>query len=492
MRRLIKLGLPVILVLGLLPCECKSAANDEKIRKSVVKIFTTFQKPNYYQPWQMNPQDSLSGSGCIIKGDRILTNAHVVSDSNYIQVRKAGEADKYTAEVEYVAHDCELAVLKVEDPSFFKGTVPIELGELPHQRDKVAAYGFPAGGDELSVTEGVVSRIEVTDYAHSEMQLLTIQTDAAINPGNSGGPVIKDGKLIGVSFQSYSGSGVENIGYIVPEVLIRRFFKDIEDKTYDGIPKLGIIWQKMESKALRKFYGMKAGDTGILVNKVIYGASGHGRLKEGDVITSIDKVRVSNYGTIPFRKNERMLFNHLISLSQTGQTVKINVLRDSKPMTLTVKLKKFKPLVKEWAYDSRPAYYIYAGFVFTPLSRNYVNLWEWTSAPEGFMSSLEFGFPSREKSEIILISHVLPDDVNIGYHDVVSPLVEKVNGIRISGMKDLIKAFEKPPGKYHVIELDTKTSFDKRIVIEADAAANASAKILSRYGIKSDRSENLK
>lgn len=492
MKQLINLGLLVILISGLFPCECKPAADDSRIRKSVVKIFATFQKPNYYQPWQMSPQDSLSGSGCIIKGNRILTNAHVVSDRNYIQVRKAGEADKYTAEVEYVAHDCELAVLKVEDPSFFKGTVPIELGKLPHQRDKVAAYGFPTGGDELSVTEGVVSRVEVTEYAHSGMQLLTIQTDAAINPGNSGGPVIKDGKLIGVSFQSYSGSGVENIGYIVPVVLIRRFFEDIEDKTYDGIPKLGIIWQKMESKSLRKFYGMKSEDTGILVNKVIYGSSGWGYLKEGDVITSIDKVRISNYGTIPFRKNERMLFNHLISLSQTGQTVKINVLRDSKPRALTVSLKKFKPLVKEWAYDIRPAYYVYAGFVFTPLSSNYVDLWEWRGSPAGFMSNLEFGFPSSERSEIILISHVLPDDVNVGYHEIISPLVEKVNGVKISGMKDLIKAFEKPLGKYHVIELDTKTSFGKRIVIEAETAAKASAKILSRYGIKSDRSENLK
>ena len=74
-----------------------SRAEEPDIRRSVVKIFTFAQSSNYYQPWQMNAQQAMTGSGAIIAGGRILTNAHVVSDQVYIQVRKAGDPKKYTA-----------------------------------------------------------------------------------------------------------------------------------------------------------------------------------------------------------------------------------------------------------------------------------------------------------------------------------------------------------------------------------------------------------
>ncbi|MEK7747360.1 MAG: serine protease, partial [Elusimicrobiota bacterium] len=173
----------------------------EKEARSVVQISVFSRRPNHAQPWQMSPEESAAGSGCVIAGERILTNAHVVSGQVYLQVRKAGDPRKYAARVEFTAHDSELAVLKVNDPSFYKGTEPLALGGLPRQRDRVFAYGFPVGGEDLSVTEGIVSRIEVTDYAHSGRGLLTIQTDAAINPGNSGGPALLEGKLIGITFQ---------------------------------------------------------------------------------------------------------------------------------------------------------------------------------------------------------------------------------------------------------------------------------------------------
>ena len=121
-------------------------------------------------------------------------------------MRRAGEAKKYTAEVEVVAHECDLAILKVSDDSFFSGVEPINIGSLAEIRDKVAVYGFPEGGDKLSITEGVVSRVENRRYTHSKAELLACQIDAAINSGNSGGPVMKGDKLVGVAFSLYQGT----------------------------------------------------------------------------------------------------------------------------------------------------------------------------------------------------------------------------------------------------------------------------------------------
>jgi S1-C subfamily serine protease len=130
------------------------------VKNAVVKIYTVNNEYSYYEPWQKLGSSGSNGSGCIISGKRILTNAHVVANQTFIQVRKAGEAKKYTAEVEAVAHECDLAILKVNDDSFFSGVKPIDIGSLAEIQDKVAVYGFPEGGDKLSITEGVVSRVE--------------------------------------------------------------------------------------------------------------------------------------------------------------------------------------------------------------------------------------------------------------------------------------------------------------------------------------------
>jgi len=96
-------------------------------------------------------------------------------------------------------------LLSVENEEFWKGTEALSFGRLPCLQDSVTVVGYPLGGDTISVTKGVVSRIEVTPYAHGTSDLLGIQIDAAINPGNSGGPAFNEqGECIGVAFQVYS------------------------------------------------------------------------------------------------------------------------------------------------------------------------------------------------------------------------------------------------------------------------------------------------
>ena len=125
-------------------------------------FFTTSNQVDFYRPWQSKGSESFTGSGCIIEGNRILTNAHVVSDQTFIQVKKYSDPQKYTAKLVAIGHDGDLALLQVDDPEFFKGVTPVKIGELPNVQDTVHVVGYPTGGDEISVTEGVISRIEVT------------------------------------------------------------------------------------------------------------------------------------------------------------------------------------------------------------------------------------------------------------------------------------------------------------------------------------------
>merc|ERR1712176_1666996 len=101
-------------------------------------------------------------------------------------------------------------------------------GPLPVLQDEVEVLGYPAGGDSLCVTKGVVSRIEMQEYAQAGERLLAMQIDAAINPGNSGGPVINEEmEVVGVAFQGIDEENVENVGYVVPSSVVLHFLEDV-------------------------------------------------------------------------------------------------------------------------------------------------------------------------------------------------------------------------------------------------------------------------
>lgn len=128
------------------------------------------------------------------------------------QVKRRGDDTKFLAKVLAIGTECDVALLTVDDDAFWEGLRPLEFGGLPRLQDAVAVVGYPIGGDTISVTSGVVSRIEVLSYAHGSTELLGIQIDAAINSGNSGGPVFNSrGECVGIAFQSLTGDA-ENIG----------------------------------------------------------------------------------------------------------------------------------------------------------------------------------------------------------------------------------------------------------------------------------------
>ena len=129
--------------------------------RSVVQIIVFIKQPVWDAPWRFEAVQRAGGSGFVIKGKRIMTNAHVVSWARQIIVRRYQDSRPYLAEVEYIGHDCDLAVLKVADSTFFADLEPLTVGELPKVRSAVITYGYPAGGEEISYTRGVVSRIEL-------------------------------------------------------------------------------------------------------------------------------------------------------------------------------------------------------------------------------------------------------------------------------------------------------------------------------------------
>ena len=254
----------------IVPVPAVAPRSNGKIQKSLVRITATAVEPDYRAPWNSGAIQRGVGAGFVIDGNRIMTNAHVVSNSRYLTVERDGDPNKYPASVLFIAHDCDLALLKVASADFFKNMTPLPFGGIPELESVVSAYGYPIGGDRMSVTTGIVSRIDFQLYTHSSIdQHLAIQISAQINPGNSGGPVMQNAKVVGVAFQGYSGDVAQGVAYMIPTPVIRRFLADIKDGQYDKYVDLGLTPIKLQNPAQRHFLGLKDDDRGVLVGTVI-------------------------------------------------------------------------------------------------------------------------------------------------------------------------------------------------------------------------------
>ena len=354
---------------------------------SVVRIFATTQEPDYDNPWQARVPSSSTGSGVVIGNRRILTGAHVVANATFIQVQKVSDPDKPIAEVVGICHDCDLALLEVDDDSFMDGIEPAKLGKLPDLRDRVAVVGFPIGGEEVSFTEGVVSRLEVKRYSHSQRSLLTVTVDAAINPGNSGGPVFDaDQRVIGIAFQKLSGA--DNIGDMVPPPVIENFLTGVEaGEKQVKIPAIGMATQGLENPALRARVGLAGDDSGILVLTVEHGSSSCGVLRPGDAIMAIDGYDIANNSTIQFLSRYRTRYDVILGVKRVGDPLTLDILRDGARSTVELILKAWKGLVPRSRYDVEPSYFVYGGLVFQTLTRDFLTTWDswWDKAPKEFL-----------------------------------------------------------------------------------------------------------
>ncbi|XP_057753167.1 protease Do-like 9 isoform X2 [Arachis stenosperma] len=457
---------------------------------SVVKVFCVHTEPNFSLPWQRKRQYSSSSSGFVIGGRRLLTNAHSVEHYTQVKVKKRGSDTKYLATVLAIGTECDI----VDDDEFWQGMSPVEFGNLPALQDAVTVVGYPIGGDTISVTSGVVSRIEILSYVHGSTELLGLQIDAAINSGNSGGPAFNDkGNCVGIAFQSLKHEDAENIGYVIPTPVINHFIQDYEKNgRYTGFPVLGVEWQKMENPDLRMATGMRTDQKGVRIRRVDPTAPESKVLKASDVILSFDGVDIANDGTVPFRHGERIGFSYLISQKYTGDNAVIKVLRNSEVLNFDIKLDSHRRLIPAHTKGRPPSYYIIAGFVFTTVSVPYLRSeygkdYEY-EAPVKLLDKLLHSMPQSPDEQLVVVSQVLVADINIGYEEIVNTQVLAFNGQPVKNLKSLANMVESCNDEYLQFNLD----YEQIVVLRTKTAKAATLDILSTHCIPSAMSDDLK
>lgn len=461
---------------------------DVAFLNAVVKVYCTHTEPDYSLPWQKQRQYTSTGSAFMIGDGKLLTNAHCVEHDTQVKVKRRGDDKKYVAKVLARGVECDLALLSVESEDFWEGAEALQIGHLPHLQDAVTVVGYPLGGDTISVTKGVVSRIEVTSYAHGSSELLGIQIDAAINAGNSGGPAFNDqGECIGVAFQVYRSDDAENIGYVIPTTVVSHFLNDYErNGKYSGFPCLGVLLQKLENPALRACLKVESNE-GVMVRRVEPTSDAKDVLKEGDVIVSFDGVRVGCEGTVPFRSTERIAFRYLISQKFAGDVAELGIIRGGTEMKVEAVLQPRVHLVPYHIEGGRPSYLIIAGLVFTPLSEPLIDEECEDSIGLKLLAKARYSLARFKGEQIVILSQVLANEANVGYEDMGNQQVLKLNGTRIKNIHHLAHLVDSCKDNYLVFEFED----NYLTVLEREAATAASSRILKDYGIPLERSSDL-
>ncbi len=463
----------------------KRATGNGGMELSVVKITTTAQAPNYKTPWSPGDVNRGVGAGFVIEGGRVMTNAHVVSNATFVAVEKEGDPRPYVAVPEFIAHDSDLAVLRIEDERFARGAVPLKFGEVPAVESVVQAYGYPVGGDRYSVTRGVVSRVDFQTYSHSGVDAhLVVQIDAAINPGNSGGPVMQDGLVVGVAFQGYSGDVAQNVGYIIPVPVIRRFLKDIEDGSYDGYVDLAILYLNLVNPTQRRALGLEDDGRGVMVGEVFAEGSADGHLRPGDILLSVDGLPIFADGYIEIG-GSLVEMPEVAERKQLGDPVRFELLRDGNPLSVTFPLRGIWPMsMQANQYERELSYLLYGGLLFQPLSRGLVEAYGGRDLRlRYFYERFLVDELYAERPEVIVLSAVLPDTTNTYLTRFAGAVVDKVNGNPVRTMQELADAIDSA-GETVVIEA---LSDLPPIVLESRAVEDAHQRILDSYGVSRER-----
>ena len=479
-------------VAGAAPRE-SSVQPPPSIEASVVKVFSTMRYPDPFKPWTKQAPAEVTGSGVVIEGRRILTNAHVVLYASQVQIQASAQGDKVSATVVAVAPGIDLAVLQLDDPSFFDTHPAVaRASKLPHIKDAVFAYGFPTGGNSLSITKGIVSRIEFVSYNYP-VSGLRIQVDAAINPGNSGGPAIAGDKMIGLAFSKLSGGDAQNIGYIIPNEEVELFLKDIADGRYDGKPAMYDDLQTLENPALRDYLKVDKSVEGMVVHRPA-GTDVSYPLKEWDVVTRIGNSPIDNQGMVKIDKDLRVGFQYLIQQVAANGKLPLTVIRAGKTLSVKLPVSSEHPTLVADLKGTYPSYFVYGPLVFSPATWQLVSNLEGNAGLMRMLGLVKSPLvtrpldePNDELQELVVVSSpFFPNKIVNGYSNPAGSVLYSVNGIRIKSLVHLVEVLRDLKDPFVTFEFDQKGG--EALVFSRQAILNATDDVLTDNGVRAQGS----
>jgi S1-C subfamily serine protease len=489
------------IVLGIIVLSCFSLVPQrlfaqDTIRDLVVKIHAIHHSPDLFRPWTRVSPQQVKGSGVVIEGNRILTNAHVVKYASQIYVQPNQSARHIPARVVAITPGMDLAILKLDDESFFekRGSLPL-AEELPRVKDSINVYGYPTGGTELSVTQGIVSRIEYTDYYY-QASGLRIQVDAALNFGNSGGPAVSEGKLVGLVFSLIQNA--QNIGYLIPVEEIQLFLNDIADGTYDGKPQVFDLIQTVENDALRARLGLPKNVNGVMISQP-YSSDPNYPLQEWDVVTKIGNMPIDSDGKVAVRYDLRLSSSYLVQKYTKNGFLPLTIYRNGRLTEINLPVRTERQLVIPYLMNNTPRYFIFGPFVFSQTTQDYLERLGNQRPPSmgrrpSPLVTRRFDKPTFADEELVIVaSPLFPHRITQGYDDPNRAVLSEINGVQIRNLRHLVEILRDNRAEQVSFKFASSGVLThETMVFNRAELTEATAKILEDNGIRYPYSPDLR
>jgi S1-C subfamily serine protease len=432
----------------------------------------------------------------------VITNAHCVHEASRVYIKRRENSNTFKAVIVAVLYECDLAILIPSDADgFWNNIKPLKLNNtIPVKGERIYAAGYPLGGSNISLTEGIVSRAVSYDYS-SQTTGLGIQIDAPINPGNSGGPVLNtSSEVVGVVVaKEREEEGKSGIAYIIPLLFLkylftainRGAFKHVVTKTdttgpiynaFHGMCVLPFQFQYLRNQRLREMYLQNNTQTGILVTNP---ADIHG-LKQYDVVTHINDCVIYNDASIRLsdmvrdidniqtESMEVVMFKFLVGLKFPGDKIRLQIIRNKKSSTIQVQLAtmpRHMPLLPNHiASPNAPEWMCVMGMVFTPNSGMLIN-----QIPGHAGDHL-----NNYDSDSIILTYIYDSDFTEDFPRAFSVL-KSVNDINITSIKQLVQVIYFENTDRLTLVFKFKNTSDIAVLSQEDINSN-NQKINAEFG----------
>nr|WP_246050624.1 PDZ domain-containing protein [Leptospira langatensis] len=463
-----------------------SSKSEEEFKKSIVQVKISYQEQDYFNPWKKKNPKVRRGVGIVVSGNRIILPAHLLSYSTLIEVKKHSSYAETKATISKIDYETNLALLKVDEEGFYKDLAPLEFHSNISYPKQVSIYQLDNSGSIQSAVGALVS-MDLDQYPQGLVELPILDINSTETLNGNGEVVLEDGKATGILFDF---SGDKNSGRAIPSFLIQKFLGKFGTSE---ISYKGFRYRPVTDQATKDYYGIKEKDQGILVAEILPNSSADGVLKIGDVILEFGGKKIDSKGYFDHPKYGKQVLSYIAHIGdefgfQTGKSVPLKILREGKPLDIALPLKPF-PYTSVRIPHKNPSlrsdYYFDGGFLFIELSEGYLLEWgkDWRSKVDRkLLYSFDydkFSSPGKEAGKIVLLSQVIPDESNNGYHEVSGRIVIKVNGKPVRAAKDISKEVKESKSRYVIVLLDDGTE----IVLDKNVLSEANARIQKEYRI---------
>jgi len=458
----------------------------EQLKQSLVYLNVSAYVYNQMQPWKSAEIVQKAGFGCAVGPYEVLTTARNGSDAAFIKARRHGQNEFIPAEVKVIDYESNLCLLELDKEAAGEPLERLTFAADYEKGAQLQSYWLSGAGN-LTTGRGYLDEAKVYKSTTSYASFLNF-TVANASTAAAGARLYCVGeKPIGIA--CWADSDAQEVG-LIPAVTINRFLADAHQGQYDGFGTAGFITRTLLDPTRRGWLKMPEDmKAGVYVTRVYTLGTGSDILKQDDVILAIDGQSLNAYGRFEHEQFDRISYHHLITVHSIGEDVSFDIWRDGKKQQLKTKACNFaasQMLVPYYEYGKQPEYIVTGGFVFRRLTRDYLQMWgdNWSGKvpPHLYHYYRDMAFqPSDERRDIVILSYVLPANINLGYHGLGRMVVSRFNGKEISRLADILDAQKlAPESKYDVVEFEQDYP---TIVIPRTELQFADVAIARTYGI---------